>query len=83
MVSRAGHWSPPPPSALRGWGASVLTLDPVFTLNLVSWARGPTGSGRVSRSRAVAGPGFPVSTRSRAPHCLGFRAKENCGLSAT
>lgn len=61
MVSRAGHWSPPPHSALPGWGASVLTLDP-----LVSWARGPMGSDRVSRGRAVAGPGFLVSTRSRA-----------------
>ena len=60
-VSRAGHWSSPLPSALRGWGASVLTLDP-----LVFWARGPMGRGRVSRGRAVTGPGFPVSTRSRA-----------------
>ena len=61
VVPRAGHWSPPLPSALPGWGASVITLDP-----LVSWARGPMGSDHVSRGRAVAGPGFPVSTRSRA-----------------
>lgn len=42
---RAGHWSPPPPSSPSWMGASVLTLDPVFTLDLVSWAKRTNGEG--------------------------------------